>query len=68
MHDAYDSHPYPELVSSCAVIGLEAGEEVEWELLNRAELHLRRKRHAEHLWLDSDRYHSSENYDTYEWF
>jgi len=26
------------------------------------------KRHAEHLWLNSDRYHSSENYDTYEWF
>ena len=25
-----------------AAIGLEAGEEVEWELLNRAELHLRR--------------------------
>jgi hypothetical protein len=25
-----------------AAIGLEAGEEVEWELLNRGELHLRR--------------------------
>lgn len=29
-----------------AAIGLEAGEEVEWELLDRGELHLRRKRPA----------------------
>ncbi len=31
-----------------AAIGLEAGEEVEWELLSRSELHLVRKNPAKH--------------------
>jgi hypothetical protein len=26
------------------------------------------KHHPWHLWLGSDRYHSSESHDTYEWF
>jgi len=32
------------------------------------ELSENRKHHPEHLWLDSEKYHSSQSYDIYEWF